>query len=105
MKHTCRKGGKPITALEGPAWAAPGEIVKLADEENWGRVAVLYRCCHTYEVRVKAFGEQEAGTLVLGPDGLENAWGNYPANMPPKGYPIPQHARSGARVGGLPRPR
>jgi hypothetical protein len=103
MKHSCRRGGQAIGALEGPAWAAPGEIVKLADSDDWGRVETLWRCCHTYDVRVAAFGDQEAGTLVLGPEGLENAWDAYPANMPPKGYPVPKHARRGVRVGGLPK--
>lgn len=95
MKHVCRKGGKPIGPLDGPAWAAPGEVVKLADEENWGRVALLWRCCHTYEVRVEEVGEQEAGTRLLGPDGLEDAWGGYPASLPPQGYPVPHPLRQG----------
>lgn len=92
MKHTCRRNGERIGVLDGPGWAAPGEIVKLADEDNWGRVTLLWRCCHTYEVRVEAFGEQEAGVRVLAPEALEDAYSAYPANMPPRGYPLPTGA-------------
>ncbi len=90
MGHTCRKGGKKITSLEGPAWALPGELVKLADQDNWGRVELRWRCCHTYDVRVEASGDQEAGLLALAPEALENAYDAYPANLPPKGYPLPK---------------
>lgn len=89
MKHRCRQA-RPITALEGPAWAMPGELVKLADAEHWGRVETMWRCCHTYDVRVEEHGDQEAGLLSLPPEGLENAWDAYPANMPPRGYPVPR---------------
>lgn len=94
MKHTCRRNGKKITTLEGPAWAAPNEVVKLADSDNWGRVEMLWSCCHTYVVRVEEFGDQEAGLLALPPTALENVHDAYPSNLPPEGYPVP------ARPGG-----
>lgn len=89
MKHVCRQA-RPVTALEGPAWAMPGEIVKLVDEESWGRVEMMWRCCHTYDVRLEAFGEQEACVRSFPPEALENAYDAYPANLPPKGYPVPR---------------
>lgn len=94
-RHVCRRGGRPARAMEGAAWAMPGEIVKLVDEDRWGRVEMMYRCCHVYDVRVEATEDQEGGIFTLPPDGLENAYEAYPANMPPKGYPVPSgHHRS-----------
>lgn len=98
MKHTCRRHGQAIGALDGPGWAAPGELVKLADSENWGRVEILWRCCHTYDVRVEAFGDQEAGLLTLPPAALENAYDAYPTNLPPRGYPVPSRPGGPKRV-------
>jgi hypothetical protein len=104
MKHVCRKDGRAVGPLDGPAWLAPGEIVKIADEENWGRVVIRWQCCDSYDVRVSAFGEQEAGDLTVRPaTAFENAWDAYPANMPPRGYPVPKHVRRAVRVGGLPK--
>ena len=90
MKHVCRKGGGPITSLEGPAWAAPGSLVKFMDQEDWGKVEMVWRCCHTYEVRVEEVGDQECGLRVVGPDDLENPYAAYPSNLPPLGYPVPK---------------
>lgn len=105
MNHVCRKDGRKVGAMDGPEWARPGEIVKLADQENWGRVITRWRCCGSYDVRVAEFGEQEAGDLLALPvTAFESAWEAYPANMPPRGYPVPKHARVGVRVGGAPRP-
>lgn len=90
MEHTCRRDGQKVGTLDGPAWASPGEIVKLVDAEHWGRIQLRYLCCDTYEVRVEAFADQEAGTLSVPLTALENAYGAYPANMPPRGYPVPR---------------
>lgn len=90
-KHICRKGGKPVGALDGPTWTDPGEIVKLADEEHWGRIMLRWRCCDSYDVAVAAYGDQEAGVLRAQPvTALENAWDAYPSNLPPRGYPLPR---------------
>jgi hypothetical protein len=91
MMHVCRKNGRRIGPGEGPEWARPGEMVKLADEDNWGLSVMHWLCCDSYDVRVSAFGEQEAGVMSSLPvSGLENAWEAYPANLPPKGYPVPK---------------
>ena len=89
MDHICRKGGKPIGAREGLGWAAPGEVVKLADEDRWGRIETLWRCCHSYDVRVAPYGDDEGGLYILAPEALEDAYDAYPANLPPGGDPIP----------------
>lgn len=94
MEHRCRKNGRRVGALDGPGWASPGEIVKLVDQEHWGRVETRWRCCDSYDVRVEAFGDQEAGVLRSLPETvLENPDDAYPTNLPPRGYPVP--ARSG----------
>lgn len=94
MEHTCRKSGQPLSRDEyqhSPAWASPGEIVKLMDEQRWGRIAIVWRCCATYDVMaVTQDDEPEVALLHLPLSGLENAWTPYPANLPPKGYPIPR---------------
>lgn len=89
MEHTCRKGGKPVGYMEGPAWASPGEIVKLADEQNWGRIALRWRCCDSYTVALAEFGDQAAELRDAQPvDAFENAWHKYPDALPPVGYPL-----------------
>lgn len=91
QKHLCRKGGKPVGTMDGPAWMSPGEIVKLVDEDHWGRVVRRWRCCDSFDVVVAAYGDREAGTLAVQPvTAFENAWDAYPANLPPRGYPIPR---------------
>lgn len=91
MKHACRKGGRQAGVFDGAAWCVPGEIVKLADEERWGRIALRHRCCDSYTVTLPEFGDDEAEVRDAQPESaFENAWDAYPVNLPPRGYPIPK---------------
>ncbi len=91
LKHTCRKGGKQVGVLDGPAWAAPGGLVKLADEDRWGRVMLRYRCCDSYAVAFSATEDGPAETRdAMAERDLEDAFDAYPHNLPPKGYMIPR---------------
>lgn len=98
MDHRCRKNGKPVGALDGPGWASPGEIVKLADQEHWGRVELRWRCCDSYDVRVEQFGEQEAGVLTgLSERDLEPVY-DRTEHAVPRGYPVPARPGGPRRV-------
>ena len=90
--HRCRTGGAKVSELgpDRPPWAAPGEIVRLTDQERWGRVALLFTCCGEREVRVEQFGDEDAATLRCWLSDIESAFESYPANLPPRGYPIPK---------------
>lgn len=86
------------TGPDRPGWAEPGQLTKVAGEEKWGRVAYLMRCCGE---RIVEFAPQEDGqdpeTGRYRVDGLENPYGAYPAQLPPKGYMVP-HRLSYAAV-------
>jgi hypothetical protein len=88
--HTCIKGGRPVVWKNRLIWADPGELTKVAGEERWGRVELLYNCCGARQVRFEAFGEDEAEVRMMRQEELENPWEAYPANLPPRGYPIPR---------------
>lgn len=90
MKHTCRKGGQRVGTLDGPVWVSPGEIVRLVDEERWGRVKSRWMCCDSYDVMCAPDGKDDAAVyeaMALG--SLEDPWTDYPNGLPPVGYRIP----------------
>lgn len=87
--HTHIEGGVPQGAIDGAAWAAPGELVKVREAERWGRTRLLWRCCGALEVEFLAFGEHNTETATVTEAQLENPWADYPCNLPPRGYPVP----------------
>lgn len=42
--HKCDPNGSPLGALDGPAYAVPGEPVQL-DSGLFGRVRLVWHCC------------------------------------------------------------
>lgn len=96
--HRCRTGASPSQRKWAdpqfrPMWGKPGELTKLVDQERWGRVILLYTCCGEREVDVQPFGGDEGGVLRCWITDLEDPWEAYPANLPPRGYPV--RTRSG----------
>jgi hypothetical protein len=85
MEHRCLKNGRP-TGNYRPSWAEPGEVVKIADEDRWGRVDLIWRCCGMRDVSVPAIGAEGIETLHLAEDGLQNPVGEH--KRPPR-YPVP----------------
>lgn len=103
-RHVCREGASPAQRRWSPTgtwvgkdadqfrplWGEPGELTKLADEDRWGRVELIYTCCGERQVRLAAFDEHEAEVRRCWIADLENPWDDYPASLPPRGYPVPK---------------
>lgn len=89
MNHTCRADGAPVGVLDWPLYAAPGEIVRLAGQDRWGRVDILWRCCGVIDVTFcrDMFEAPEVLTLTL--VDVIGAYQDCPANLPPNGCRIP----------------
>jgi hypothetical protein len=88
MDHKCLKNGKPTGALgpDRPSWAEPGAVTKIADEDRWGRVDLLWKCCGARQVTLQAEGQEWFETLCLPVDALENPVG---AHRVPAGVLLP----------------
>lgn len=96
-RHTCRRDGKLLSdAMDWPAFARPGEVVKVADEDHWGRVIMLHGCCTTADVEFAGFGDREPGIAPMSPDRLESVHRDT-RNSIPRGYPLP--GRPGPKPG------
>lgn len=97
MDHgSCREGaaavGMIVGELDWPPYAAPGEVVRLTGEDQWGRVDLLHRCCGIIDVA--CYTDQGADAVTVRPctlDDVTRVWSgvDYPANVPPTGYRIP----------------
>ena len=44
-QHKCDANGVRVGALDGPAYAVPGEVVMFPETDTFGRVRLLWRCC------------------------------------------------------------
>lgn len=95
--HKCLKPARPTGALgpDRPIWGEPGEVTKLADEDRWGRVDMLWRCCGARDVAVTAQGEEGIEILHLPIDALENPTGRHAR---PHGYVVPAPWPRGRRA-------
>lgn len=85
--HECLADGKPQGVLDGAAWASPGKAVRVKGEDRWGRVELLWRCCGALEV-VFIDGEERV-TEIFAEGGLSNPYADYPHNLWPDGYILP----------------
>lgn len=89
--HRCPQGARP-PGLSGPdtAWGDPGKMVKVAGEERWGRVFLLWRCCGIRTVHLGPDGAGEHHAYREMPlKALENPYSDYPSQLPPEGHPVP----------------
>lgn len=43
--HVCDAPATPVTALDTPTYAAPGQVVHLPETGLYGRVRLWWRCC------------------------------------------------------------
>lgn len=78
-KHVCLTPARPTGAFgpDRPSWADPGAVTKIADEDRWGRVDMLWRCCGARDVAVTAQGSEGIEILHLPVDALENPVGRH----------------------------
>jgi hypothetical protein len=88
--HVCVEGGKPQGAMEGLAWASPGEVVKVDGEARWGRVVLAWRCCGAVEVHFAVNAAHGRSTETFSVDKLTNPYSDYPNNMWPAKYLVPR---------------
>lgn len=97
MEHVCLRPARPTGALgpDRPAWAEPGALTKVADEDRWGRVDLLWQCCGARDVAVARQGAEGIEVLHLPVDALENPVG---AHALPHGVAVPAAWPRGRRT-------
>jgi hypothetical protein len=81
--------------MDWPAFAQPGQVVRVDGEDHWGRIVTLHGCCGTADVEFAGAGDREPGTDLFTADQLVSVFARR-ENAVPRGYPLPGHARRGA---------